>query len=255
MNKIFKQAEYLAEKIRKKFNLGEAPIKDIFTFLEDRGIFVVKMPIEGDGLSGAFYYDKKNDSGKILINSNRTQGHQNFTAAHEFCHFILDKERGVIIEHSDGEKPDYEKRADAFAANFLMPKEGIDIYIKEVLKAGKKLDDIAIVRIQNEFSVSFSALINRLHFLGYSFNKPYQEKKVETAFLNSILMQLGFNPERNDHNGEFKLPAKFYHLSFLAFFENKISLNRLAELLRLSYEETKDKVAEIKKFLDEKNKR
>lgn len=39
------------------------------------------------------------------------------------------------------------------------------------------------------------------------------------------------------------------------FFENKISLNRLAELLRLSYEETKDKVAEIKKFLDEKNKR
>lgn len=254
---IYQQAEDLADKIRRQLNLGNAPIKDIFTLFENQGIFIVRIPIKGDGLSGAFFYDQKNKQAKMLINSDRTLGHQYFTAAHEFCHFLLDQDKKLIIEDDGGEKPAYEKRADAFAVNFLMPKDGINYFIKSILKnRGRKLNDIDLVKIRNEFCASWEATVNRLYNLGYVFDKSYQEKKKETAKLNFLSMQLGFKPEKKFEREKIILPADYYRLAFNAYFNKKISLNRLAEILRLSYDEAKDKVAEIKKLLNnEQNKK
>lgn len=248
---IFEQAEHLAGKIRQELGLGYAPIKDIFSILENRGIFVVQIPIPGENLSGAFYYDKKNKSAKILINNSRTPGHRVYTAAHEFCHSILDADRQYIIDYDKAEKLAYEKRADGFAAYFLMPKQGIEFYTREILKKNKKLDDFDIVKIKDEFSVSWSALIHRLHNLGYFFNKPFQEKIADIRNLNVLSRQLGIKPERCDGSGEIKLPTNFYRLAFEAYFNKRISLERLAKILRQSYEETKDWVAEIRRTNEE----
>lgn len=250
---IYQQAEILSDKIRRELRLGKAPIKNIFDLLEGQGIFVVKIPIGSDGLSGAFYYDKKKNTGQILVNSNRSNGHQVFTAAHEFCHFLLDKDKEIIIDNDRTRKSLIEKKADCFAANFLMPKGGVNYYIREILKQdGNLVKDQALVRIKNEFGVSWAALIYRLHYLGYSFDKPYKQKISGTSILNSLSIQLGFKPEKNNDEGEFKLPSGFYRLAFRAYFNKKISLNRLSELLRKSYEETKDWVAEIEKVKHDK---
>jgi len=250
---IYQQAEILSEKIRRGLKLGNAPIKDIFALLEGQGIFVVKIPVGGNGLSGAFYYDKEKDLGQILINSNRSNGHQVFTAAHEFCHFLLDKEKQIIIDDDKMVKSAIEKRADCFAANFLIPKDGINYYVQEILKQdGNRINDQALVRIRDEFGISWAAAIYRLHGLGYSFNKPYKEKVADTSMLNSLSVQLGFKAERSNDNGEFRMPIDYYRLAFQAYFCKKISLDRLAELLRRSYEETKDWVAEIERAKNEK---
>lgn len=250
---IYQKAEILSEEIRQESKLGKASIKDVFTLLEGQRIFVVKMPVRGNDLSGAFYYDKKKDLGQILINSNRSSGHQVFTAAHEFCHFLLDKDKEIIIDDDKTKKSLIEKRADCFAANFLMPKDGINYYIHEILKQdGNRIDDQILVRIRNEFSVSWAAIIYRLHDLGYLFNKLYKEKIKDTPILNSLSVQLGFQAERSNDNGEFKMPIDFYRLAFQAYFHKKISLDRLSELLRRSYEETKDWVTEVKKTKNEK---
>ncbi len=252
---IYQEAEKQADKIRRELKLGKAPIRDIFGLLEGQGIFVVKIPIGGNGLSGAFYYDQEKDSGKILINSNRSNGHQVFTAAHEFCHFLLDKEKRIIIDDDKMVKSAIEKRADCFAANFLMPKDGVNYYIQEILKLdSNKIDDQPLAKIRNEFDVSWQAIIYRLHDLGYTFDKPYKEKISDTRMLNFLSAQLGFEVEKSDSDGEFRLPTNFYHLAFKAYFDKKISLNKLSELLRESYEETKDWVAEIEKAKNEKNK-
>ncbi len=247
---IFKQAEDLAEEIRIKLKLGGAPIKDIFTLLENQGIFTVRMPVIGDGLSGAFYFDAKNNQGKILINSNRTLGHQIFTAAHEFCHFLLDRDKRIIIEEDGKRKPAFEKRADAFASYFLMPEEGVNYFVKSAIKGRRKLDDVDLVKIRNEFCASWQATIIRLHNLGFVFDKPYKEKQKETARLNFLAMQLGFKPEKKFDAEKTIFPAGYRRLAFDAYFKEKISLNRLSEILRLSYDEAKDKVAEIKKILN-----
>lgn len=251
---VIKQAEDLAVKIRHKLELDNVPIKDIFSLLEKQGIFVVKMPIGGNGLSGAFYYDKEKNLSKILINSSRTNGHQVFTAAHEFCHFLLDKDKEIIIDDDAMRKSPIEKRADSFAANFLMPADGIAFYVKNILGKQKKLDDADIVKIKEEFGASWQAIIYRLHNLGFIFNKPLQSKLKDTGLLNSLAIQFGFKPEILKHNKEIKLPAEYYSLAFSAYFKKKISLGKLAEFLHQSSEETKDQIAEIKRMLkDEKS--
>lgn len=243
---IFEQAKELAEKIRRNLKLGNAPVKNIFNLLEDQGIFVVRMPINGDGLDGAFYYDKINKSAKILINNNRSHGKQIFTAAHEFCHYLLDREDQIIIEHEGQEKSPREKRADAFAANFLLPEEGIRFYTQNVLKKTKKLDDDNLVKIQNEFKTSWSAIIYRLNNLGYVFDRGLKAKLDEISSLNFKAAQSGFDPEISTHNGKYEFPANFYRLAFSAYFEGKITLNRLSDILRQSQEDTKELVTKIK---------
>lgn len=252
---IILQAESLAEATRKKLELDNAPIKDIFNLLEGQGIFVVKMPIKCEELSGAFYYDKRVKKARILVNSNRSQGHQNFTAAHEFYHFLSDKEQEpIIIDIYMREKSEKEIKADCFAANFLMPKKGIKYYLEEVLeiKDSKIRHDEDLVKLKNEFGVSWQALLYRLKDLGYIFNKPCNEKIKEIRNLNFLSEQMGFEAEIPNENGKLKLPSEYYRLAFSAYFKDKISLGKLSELLHISYEEAKDLVARLRRIRNEK---
>jgi len=65
-----------------------------------------------------------------------------FNAAHEYAHWLL---RDLTVEEfgvwSDGEENHIEVRANAFAAAFLMPKEGIAAYFTGLglLKEGRSL--------------------------------------------------------------------------------------------------------------------
>lgn len=255
---IISQAEMLAEATRKRLELDNAPIKDIFTLLEGQGIFVVKMPIECEELSGAFYYDKKTKKARILVNSNRSQGHQNFTAAHEFYHFLSDKEKEpIIIDISRGNKSEKEIKADCFAANFLMPKRGIKYYLEEVLKIkdSKIRHDEDLVKLRNEFGISWEALVYRLKDLRYIFDKPYNEKIKERKNLNFLSEQMGFEAELPNENGKLKLPSEYYRLAFTTYFKGKISLEKLSELLRVSYEEAKDMIARLRRIRNEKSRK
>lgn len=247
MDNVFKQGENLAESMRKKLELDNAPIKNIFTLLENQGIMVIRMPIKGGSLSGAVVCNKEDKSAYILINSNRSVGHQSFTAAHEYCHYLEDmEETSVIIDNSNNKSP-IEKRADSFAANFLMPKEGIINFIDNVLKKQvKKIDDEDIVRIREEFGVSWSAVIYRLNNLGYTFDKSVNDKVKQTASLNSLALQFGFSAETPDNENPIKFPSSYYKLAYSAYFDKKISLERLSEILLQSYEDTVDQVNNIK---------
>lgn len=253
---IISQAEMLSEATRKRLELDNAPIKDIFNLLEGQGIFVVKMPIKCDELSGAFYYDKKTKKSQILINSDRTPGHQNFTAAHEFYHFLSDKEKEpIVIDVRKNAKTDQEIKADCFAANFLMPKKGLKYYLEDVLKIKdtKINHDEYLVKIRNEFGVSWQALLYRLKDLGYIFNKPCKEKIKDISSLNFLSEQMGFGTELPNEDGKLKLPSEYYRLAFSAYFKDKISLGKLSELLYVSYEEAKDEVARLRRIGNEKS--
>lgn len=249
------EAKQLAESKRKELGLDDAPIKNLFALLEGQGIFIIKMPIDSEELSGVFYYDKTKDISSILANSNRSIGHQNFTAAHEYCHHLLDKDtQPLLIEFNGNTKPTFEKKSDCFAANFLMPEKGIQTIVEEVLgNKTKKLSDDDLVKIRNEFDVSWQATIFRLHSIGYSFDKDYLLKLQEISNLNSLSLKLGYEQQKSITNGELRLPSKYLKLAFDAYFKEKITLNKLAELLRKSYEETKDLVSEIRRAGDEKS--
>ncbi|MCK5211321.1 ImmA/IrrE family metallo-endopeptidase, partial [Candidatus Parcubacteria bacterium] len=246
-NNIYNEAIRLAADKRRELNIGNDGIKDIFLLLESQGLFIVRMPIDCEDLSGAFYYDKDGKTGKVLINSNRTRGHQIFTAAHEYCHYLLDKDKELIIENDKEKKSPIEQRADCFAAHFLMPQEGVDHYIHSILEnKSNQLDDIELVKTRNEFGASWLATIYHLGNLGYRFDKPMDKKIKDTAGLNRLALQMGYKAERKFNTEKTLLPAEYNRMAFNSYFNKKISLNRLAEFLRISYDEAKDKIAEIK---------
>ena len=125
---VFSEAESKAKEVRKKLGLDDSPIRDIFSLLQDQQIFLVRMPMEADGIAGAFYYDVEKNKAHMLINSRNTLGRQRFTAAHEYCHLLFDKnDSTLIIENDQDKKSNKEQRAECFAANFLMPREGIQL--------------------------------------------------------------------------------------------------------------------------------
>ncbi|MBU6389700.1 ImmA/IrrE family metallo-endopeptidase [Patescibacteria group bacterium] len=243
-----REALTLAEATRKRLNLDNAPIKNIFTLLEDEGLLVVRMPVGGDGLSGAFYLEPDSGKGTVLINNRHALGRQIFTAAHEYCHYLLDRDTKVFIDFDSelsGAKPLPEKRADCFAAHFLLPEAGLRRYIDKTLKvSGKTLDDYGLAKIRFEYGTSWQATIIRLSELGYRFNIPYKEKIQQTAYLNKLAAQLNLEPEGNPKEPEIELPTEFVRLAFEAYRQGKISLGRLAELLRKSEVEVQELLAE-----------
>ncbi|MBI2242251.1 MAG: ImmA/IrrE family metallo-endopeptidase [Magnetospirillum gryphiswaldense] len=114
--------------------------------------------IRGVALAG------KNYRPSILINKNSNYNHneegQRFTLAHEFFHILFDRTRAKRIAHTSGAwaRPGVEKRANAFAAMFLMPRSLVYRHI------GNNEPDLTIVQqAANTMHVGVSALVEHLY--------------------------------------------------------------------------------------------
>lgn len=232
---IFERANRFALKKRKELGLDIEPINDIFKILTDAGIFIAKMPIEDGNLSGCYFYDAETDKVWVLINSARTQGHQRFTAAHEFCHFLKDKELSFII--CEGlkidVKPPHEKFADQFAASFLLPNGAVSEYfLKEKTISSKKVVEICL-----KYKVSYKSTLWRMKSLGLI----SETKRAELSIVSpvSIAKSLGVGPEDpenpfivpvEEHPLE-SIPRNYLNLAVSLFKENRISKGKLAEYI------------------------
>ncbi|MGB9894153.1 MAG: ImmA/IrrE family metallo-endopeptidase, partial [Candidatus Saccharicenans sp.] len=108
---------------------------------------------------------RKGEASLILINSARTLGHQNFTAAHEFYHLQYNPEMtGRACKIMDfNTKSEIEREADLYAAYFLAPDDAI----KKVLKNLSSPVDIAdVIFLEQFFGMSHRAMLIRLQELG-----------------------------------------------------------------------------------------
>jgi Zn-dependent peptidase ImmA (M78 family) len=96
---------------------------------------------------------------------NGTEYGQRFTIAHEFCHILFDRTRARRIAHITGPwaAAGIEKRANAFAAYLLMPRE----LIREYLNAIQGIDEPAVRELAARLRVSGSALIEHLYNLDF----------------------------------------------------------------------------------------
>lgn len=106
----------------------------------------------------------------IKVNKLNSQGHQRFSIIHEVYHYIFDsffKQRNeeyydVFYEDNLNSEDENEKRANRFAAAFLMPKED---FTKEYLylKVGQgKTEDEIYSQLSKKFLVSETAVEKRI---------------------------------------------------------------------------------------------
>lgn len=100
----------------------------------------------------------------ILINSQHPRGRQHFTIAHELYHLCIEKDPRPHI--CQGEKTPSEKNADLFAAEILMPRDGVVGFIPPKELETKTISIATILKIEHYYAVSRTALLFRLQNIG-----------------------------------------------------------------------------------------
>jgi Zn-dependent peptidase ImmA (M78 family) len=103
------------------WGLGDAPITDMRELIVMQGIWAAgaKLP---DEISGLFFAGTPASGRFILVNHEQVRARKRFSYAHEYAHAILDHKRVATVTSKSNATEFIEKRANAFAAAFLMPR-------------------------------------------------------------------------------------------------------------------------------------
>ena len=99
----------------------------------------------------------------VAINFNRPLYRQRFTAAHEICHCIKDKNNAVICP-INGKKNEIEKFADNFAASLLMPLGELEKQVKKHINEIGYIDLEKVIHVSEYFGVSFESCVYRIAY-------------------------------------------------------------------------------------------
>jgi Zn-dependent peptidase ImmA (M78 family)/transcriptional regulator with XRE-family HTH domain len=226
-------AEHCAQEERARLNLGaHQPIYGLRKTLEEAGlhVFVDKLDSKLAGL----YVFVPNFGYCILINRSHPRDKRRWTIAHEYGHFLTDRDRpGVDYLQPMQRKPGGERFSDAFAAAFLMPEPGIQRrFYEEIERTGDfKVGDLC--RLADYFGVSVMAMALRLQALGLIPRSSWDQIADARVPIRALKKEAGL--EAADELGSPKpYPQRYKMLAVQAYADQKISEGQLARFLRCS---------------------
>lgn len=163
------QGEAIADLERRQLDLGSGPIPSVLRLLAMQGVRIAPLSDVDNGSIDGVYLESADLGPCVGINQRDgdwTGGRAAFTAAHEYAHVILRDRQQELFALQSGTRDPLEVRANAFAAAFLMPREGIREYFesKGMLRGGTltHLAPADVVRAMDYFGVSRTALLFRL---------------------------------------------------------------------------------------------
>lgn len=169
-----------ASRLRNKWELGPSdPVRLSSLILKLDTIVVFKEL--STKFSGMCY--KMKDFSFMLINSEHPIGRQNFTICHELYHIYVQPDfalHSCIIEVFD-KKNKTEYAADLFASFFLLPEDGVIGLIPENELKKNKITLHTILKIEQYFRCSRSALLYRLDNLGLINIAEYEAFRVDVS--------------------------------------------------------------------------
>ncbi len=212
-------AEKCANDFRNYIKISnKQPISDLINILENLGIIIIQIKNSNnrfndfDGLSEIV----NNVPVIVLLDNIKDGARQRFTIAHELGHLILN------INNKD---LDEEKLCNRFASALLMPNEAV---INEFGYSRGNINFFELIAFKNEFKVSYSAIVYRLHDLNVISNYLYRK-------LNILLSKkIG----KNDPN---PIPAEisyqFKKIVYKLEADKIISINKACELLGITTNE------------------
>ncbi len=146
---------------RSELGVGDdSPLTDVLRLIESVGLAPVTVLPLPDGVAGA--YGKKSGRGFIFVSSNDHPPRRRFTLAHEYGHHFLNHVSAVDREEDiyGDPKNRRERDANAFAAEFLAPRNAIEKWM-EARQYGK-VDLKVLVDLATSFGISAQAARYRL---------------------------------------------------------------------------------------------
>ena len=232
-----------AHSCRKGLGLSETePIHDICGLLEHAGIKVLPIPMASDGFFG-LSLGLEDGGPAIVVNvwERISVERRIFSAAHELGHLMLHPDAYDV--HQSEENDEEEMEANLFAGHFLMPEEGFRREWNEA--AGLHWVD-RVLKVKRIFRVSYKTVLARLLEHGAADKSVWMRFNV--AYQQRFQRKLPFKeaPQGIDSAEPFGMQRfdfyedRFSRLTRKAVEEDKISLSRGAEILRISVEEMQD---------------
>lgn len=172
-----------ASEFRNQLGIGNTDSIHLKSLLLKLNIIAVFKDLS-EGFSGMSV--KAGDKMFMLINSQHSLGRQHFTICHELYHLKFDKDFQPHLCQSGlfNKKLQNEFRADIFASYFLMPDDGIINLIPDSQLGKDQLKPETILKIEQYFSCSRAALLNRLRELNLispAFQEYYSKNVKITA--------------------------------------------------------------------------
>lgn len=140
-----------AELLRQVWNLGEEPINDIVSLLEEHGFNIITVDWDKEKIDG--FSQMIGSRPVIMIDGKRgTKQRRQFSIAHELGHLILHREMKEMTDEMEDE-------ADEFAGCFLMPERMIR---RDMIRNNADF----FVELSKKWLVSPQALVERCWNLG-----------------------------------------------------------------------------------------
>jgi Zn-dependent peptidase ImmA (M78 family)/transcriptional regulator with XRE-family HTH domain len=234
-------AEHCAQEERARLDLGaHQPIYTLRNTLEESGISIFIEPL-GSSLAGLYVFEP-GFGYCILVNRKHPRERRRWTIAHEYGHFLMDRDRpGIDFSKPMQRKPEGERFADAFAAAFLMPEAGVQRrYYEEVERSGDfKVGDLC--RMADYFGVSLMAMTLRLEFLTLIQRGSWDRISESRVPVRTLKKEAGVEVSQDADSVEAH-PVRYKHLAVQAFVEERITEGQLSRYLRCSRIEARDMV-------------
>lgn len=223
-------AEDIAVGERNRLGLGDGPLPELREVLNDQvglRIFALQLPSH---VAGLFVYAEPL-GGCVAVNARHPVERQRWSLAHEFGHFLTSRTRAeVTVLYQYERLPAHERFADAFAANFLMPRAGLRRRYHELVQSrGGDATAADLLQLAHVYRVSLQGVVLRL-----------EDLRLVPAGSFDRLWELGFRPIeaermlglRREPPDQQLLPLRFRYLAAELFIQGDITEGQLARFLR-----------------------
>ncbi len=251
------QGEHAGEEERARLGLGRAPIPSISDLLESQGVRTALESLSDD-VSG-LTLQGRGFGPLVVVNSNHPATRHRFSFAHEYAHVLMDRSRGGAISKLENRDDLIEIRANAFAASFLMPSDGVreafhrlgkgfnsrelsEVYGDDVEppvrvegRAPSKSQDVQgydVIRAADHFKVSRMAMIYRLKNLRLISNPELDalREREQSRYLEEMDNVLRAPPPNDAPQGTSAFKRHFLATALEAYRRSLISRGRFVEL-------------------------
>jgi Zn-dependent peptidase ImmA (M78 family)/transcriptional regulator with XRE-family HTH domain len=237
-------AEQCAIEQRKMLGFGDSePIASLRQALDEIGVHIF---IDGLHSKLAGLYAFVQDFGYcILINRKHPRPRRRWTIAHEYGHFLFDRDRrGVDYVQPMKRKPENERFCDAFASHFLMPAIGVQKRFEDTYQQKGDVNVGDVIRIADYYGVSPMAMMLRMESLGLIRKGSWDAIKESGASVKAIREAAAIEEAPEEQTGTSLesdiFPERYLLLAISAWTDEVITTSQFAKLVRRSVPEARE---------------
>lgn len=255
------QGQQVAQEERRRLGLGNSPLDNVAGMIANQGIWSAATDLP-DSLSG-FFVKHPSIGLAILVNDRHWPVRRRFSYAHEYAHALFDRQAPVTTTRQENSSELIERRANAFAAAFLMPPEGVGEQLAQLDKGRPSRQAQVIFDVANNasmeseirprpgsqvityqdaaalarhFGVSYEAAVWRLKSLGHigqgETDALIEQKDVGKRYIKLLgfwdILDEGDQPKP----AEVELRNQLARLALEAYRQGEISRGRVSEISR-----------------------